>query len=381
MKRNIVLRRFLSLALALLMFVPVASQTAFAAESTTTQPDGSGSVTTAPTPVPLPFFPSARQTASKTDTAVTQLIPGGMPFGVRLHSKGILVVGLTEINVGGKTCRPAYDGGVRKKDILLEIDGQTVSSAEEATAKIAASNGKPICLTVLRDDAQMSLTVTPQKSDKDGCYRLGLYLRDTTSGIGTVTFIDPESGLFGGLGHGVCDADTGALVPLSRGSVLSVRITGIKRGEVHAPGELRGSLGAKRMGALVTNSESGVFGVLSEVPKTDRQALPVATASEVKEGKATLLCTLGDDGIREYDMEIVNIDRGGRPTKSFTVRITDEELLSRTGGIVQGMSGSPIIQNGKIVGAVTHVLVDDPTGGYGIFIENMLSAMKMRAAA
>ena len=200
-------------------------------------------------------------------------------------------------------------------------------------------------------------------------------MRDSASGIGTVTFVDPESGLFGGLGHGVCDGDTGALVPLSRGSVLSVDLKGAVRGECGKPGELRGSFTGKRLGAVVTNSECGVFGILAKAPETPYAPMPVATAREVKEGSATVLCTLDGEGIREYAVEISHIDHSARPTKSFTVRVTDPALLEKTGGIVQGMSGSPIIQNGKLVGAVTHVLINDPTTGYGIFIENMLNQM------
>ena len=312
----------------------------------------------------------------------TQLIPGGMPFGLRMHTRGLLVVGTGEVVSGGHKLRPAYDAGLRAKDILLSVDGSTVSTVEELTARIGAAGGKPLTLTVARGNEQLTLQVTPVRADADGRYQCGLLVRDTASGIGTVTFIDPESGLFGGLGHGVCDADTGAIMPLSRGTVTGVRIRSVIRGEKGKPGELRGSITAERIGLLAENNECGVFGALNRLP-TDAQsaAIPVGTASEVKEGAATVRCTLGEDGVREYAIEILRIDHSARPTKSFTVRVTDPALLERTGGIVQGMSGSPIIQNGKLIGAVTHVLVDDPTTGYGIFIENMLSHMKMRAAA
>lgn len=336
--------RFISLVLSLLLFITPLSANALAVS------------------------------ASAQDTAPRMLVPGGMPFGVRMQTKGVMVVGLSEVVSGGKTYRPAYDGGVREKDLLVEVGGTTVATAEEASAAISRTGENTLTLTVLRDGKRLDLRVTPRKCDKDGIPRTGLYLRDSVSGIGTVTFIEKESGLFGGLGHGVCDSDTGALVPLLTGKVLSVRITGVEPGKTGAPGELRGALGASRLGILVTNSECGVFGVLSNPPTCEREALPVCPSSEVKEGAATVLCTLGDDGVQEYTVEIASINRGGRPTKSFTVRVTDPALLARTGGIVQGMSGSPLIQNGRIIGAVTHVLVDDPTTGYGIFIENMLSA-------
>ena len=310
-----------------------------------------------------------------------RLIPGGMPFGLRMHTRGLLVVGTGEVVSGGRKLRPAYDGGLRAKDILLSVDGSSVSTVEELTARIGASGGKALTLTVARGDAQVTLKVTPARADADGRYQCGLLVRDAASGIGTVTFIDPESGLFGGLGHGVCDADTGVIMPLSRGTVTGVRIRSVIRGERGKPGELRGSITGERLGLLAENNECGVFGVLHRGQGSADTALPVAAASEVKEGAASVRCTLGEDGVREYSIEISRIDHSARPTKSFTVHVTDPELLARTGGIVQGMSGSPIIQNGKLVGAVTHVLVDDPTTGYGIFIENMLSHMNMRAAA
>jgi stage IV sporulation protein B len=329
------------------------------------------------------FFPVVgRPAAQGSERApAMQLIPGGQPFGVRLQSEGVMVVSLSEVVSGGKAVCPARAGGVRVRDIILSVDGCTVKTAEEVTAAIHHASGQPLSFTVLRGGEQKRVTVTPVKSDKNGEYACGMYIRDSASGIGTVTFYMPDCGLFGGLGHGVCDSDTGALVPLSRGNVLSVAITGVERGEAGKPGELRGSFTGKRLGSLVTNCECGVFGLLTEQPTGKYPAMPIATAAALTEGEATILCTLGDDGIGEYKVEISAIDRSARGAKCFRVRVTDEALLARTGGIVQGMSGSPILQNGKIVGAVTHVLVDDPTSGYGIFIENMLSHMKMRAVA
>ena len=308
------------------------------------------------------------------------LIPGGMPFGLRMQTKGVLVVGLGEVRCGAKALTPAKDAGLRARDIITEIDGNAVSDVAALTAAIGASGGKKLTLTLLRDGKPLSLSLTPARTD-DGKWSAGIFVRDSASGIGTVTFLDPDTGIFGGLGHGVCDAESGALIPVSRGTVLSVRVSGVVKGERGKPGELRGAFSGKRLGALTENSECGVFGVISTLPTDAQKPIPVAPASEVKEGRATIRCTLGDDGIGEYEIAIEKIDHSARPTKSFTIRVTDERLLSRTGGIVQGMSGSPIIQNGKLVGAVTHVLVDDPTAGYGIFVENMLTRMQLRVAA
>ena len=321
------------------------------------------------------FFPAARPATATGDGARTMLIPGGQPFGVRLQSEGVMVISLSEVVCGGKTVQPARDAGLRVRDIIVAVNGKKIQSAEEVTQAVRQSGGAALSLSVVRDDRQLTLSLLPQKNDR-GEYACGMYIRDSASGIGTLTFILPDSGLFGGLGHGVCDSDTGALVPLSRGNVLSVEITGAVCGQAGKPGELRGSFTGQRLGCIVTNSPCGVFGLLSEQPQGKYPAMEAAHASEVREGAATILCTLGDDGIGEYTVEISRIDHSARPTKSFTVHVTDKRLLDRTGGIIQGMSGSPIIQDGKLVGAVTHVLVNDPTRGYGIFIENMLEAAK-----
>lgn len=333
-----------------------------------------------PAPASLDTAAAALPCAVRGKLSSLSLIPGGMPFGLRMQTKGVLVVGLGEVKCGGKTLTPAADAGLRARDIITEIDGNTISDVAALTARIGASGGKALSFTVLREGKPHSLTLTPARTD-DGKWSAGIYVRDSASGIGTVTFLDPDTGIFGGLGHGVCDAGSGALIPVSRGTVLSVRVSGVVKGERGKPGELRGAFSGKRLGALTENSECGVFGVISSLPDNAQKPIPVAPASEVKEGKATIRCTLGDDGIGEYEIAIERIDHSARPTKSFTIRVTDEKLLSRTGGIVQGMSGSPIIQNGKLVGAVTHVLVDDPTAGYGIFVENMLTRMQLRVAA
>ncbi len=391
---KLLFRRFLFSALSLLCVISGTPLTASVVATTptlyTTAPDAclaceapaDERVTLSPSATVLSFTRPEMTGERGKALYPAALIPGGMPFGIRMETRGLLVVGTGEVTAGGKKCRPAYDAGIRPRDLLLSVGGQAVASADELSARLAAAGGKPVTVTVERGGEQKSFTVTPVRSDADGKYACGLLVRDHASGIGTVTFIDPESGLFGGLGHGICDSDTGALMPLARGNVLGVRIRDVIRGEVGKPGELSGSFTAARLGVLAENNECGVFGVLSRLPEnTDAKPLPTAHAEEVRPGPATVRCTLGDDGVREYAIEITAIDKSARPTKSFTVRVTDPELLARTGGIVQGMSGSPIIQNGKLVGAVTHVLVDDPTAGYGIFLENMLSHMKMRAAA
>jgi stage IV sporulation protein B len=283
------------------------------------------------------------------------------------------VVGTSSVkNADGKDVNPAEAAGIKGKDILLTVDGREIGSTKELEAAVRASEGKPLTLTVDRGGKTKTLTVTPVMT-KDG-YKVGMWLRDSTAGIGTVTYVDPETGEFGGLGHGICDVDTGVLMPLDRGSVMKVELGGVVKGQVGKPGEIRGYFKADRCGSVTSNTHWGVFGVFSETPEGISEAISVGSRHDVKEGEAEIICTLGDDGPKHYKIEISKIDRDGTDNKNFVITVTDKALKERTGGIVQGMSGSPIIQDGKLVGAVTHVLVNDPTRGYGIFIENMLEA-------
>lgn len=300
------------------------------------------------------------------------LIPGGMNFGVRMLTDGVMVVGLSEVTSGGKVCNPAADAGIKEKDVITEIDGKKVSSVAELTALFEASGGREVRVTCRRGEEKKEFCITPVRADADGKYKTGIWVRDTSSGIGTVTFIVPGTGAFGALGHGICDPDTGALSPLSRGTVTDVVISNIVKGSVGTPGELRGYLCGEKKGTVISNTDCGVYGVLSNY--REGNAIPVAPASEVRTGKASIYCTLEDGKRQEYEIEITSLNQKGK-TKSFTVKVTDPALLEKTGGIVQGMSGSPVLQNGKLVGAVTHVFIHDPTGGYGIFIENMLDEM------
>jgi stage IV sporulation protein B len=205
-------------------------------------------------------------------------------------------------------------------------------------------------------------------------------VRDSGAGIGTVTYIKEDTLAFGGLGHGICDGESGALIPIARGSVMDVTVGGIKRGAVGAPGELRGHFAASRIGTLMQNTACGVFGTLTDCPAAPAGTLPIGFKEELHDGAATLWCTLDDHVTRSYGVEISDIHRNATGNKCFTVTVTDMELLAKTGGIVQGMSGSPIVQDGRLVGAVTHVLIGDPTTGYGIFIENMLNAANIPMA-
>ena len=237
-------------------------------------------------------------------------------------------------------------------------------------------------MTVKRGSRTLELRAAPEK-DESGDYRLGAWVRDSMAGIGTMTFYDPESGIFGALGHGVTDADTGKLLPLDHGSIMDASVKAVKRGERAAPGELKGDFDLTRdSGTLFANTESGIFGKLSaeDAEKLRTQALPIAGKSERKTGKAQILATVEGKETRAYDIEIEKIYSSSGSTRNFLLHVTDEALLAQTGGIVPGMSGSVVLKDGKIVGAVTHVLLDDPTRGYGIFIENMLAAAGLQTA-
>ena len=303
------------------------------------------------------------------------LCPGGMPFGAKLFTEGLIVVGFTDIDCASGSPHPASDAGIRIKDIILKINGTPVGTAENMGRLVTASNGNPISVTLRRNDTELTVTVTPSFSTADQVYKTGMWVRDNTAGIGTITYIDPESGSFAGLGHGICDSETGALMPLSRGIVIDVTISGIQKGQSGVPGELKGHFASGKIGSLLGNTHAGVYGFMTEIPQgiSDKNALPIALKNEIRDGDATLLCTLDDGGICSYTVSIRKL-KNSLDNKNMEITVTDPALLEKTGGIVQGMSGSPIIQNGKLIGAVTHVLINDPTKGYGIFIENMLAA-------
>ena len=314
---------------------------------------------------------SINASASSAGADGHRVYPGGMPFGVRFYTDGVIVSGIDEVITEGGAVNPALDAGIKLKDIITHIDEKKITSAGLLSKAVADSQGKPVTLTVRRGDEVINAVLTPAKSKADGIYKAGLWLRDSTAGVGTVTFIDCETGMFGGLGHGICDSDTGKLLPLLRGSVSAVRIGGITKGIAGTPGELRGYFVGGKIGAIVKNTDCGVFGVLNEA-RSDADSIAIASKNEVCEGDAEIICTLDEGGAARYKVNISSIDTTAKSSKCFTVTVTDPALLEKTGGIVQGMRGSPIIQNGRIVGAVTHVFVNDPTRGYGIFIENML---------
>lgn len=312
----------------------------------------------------------------KTTTVETisevELTPCGTPFGVKILTDGVIVVGLNEISTAQGTVNPAKQAGIQTGDIIYKINGTAVSSNDEVAEVISACGGKSVSVDLRRNDKEFTLVLQPALSAIDGSYKAGLWVRDSSAGIGTVSFYDPATGAFGGLGHAICDVDTGEILPVMQGDVVNVKIHDIVKGTVGTPGELRGSFVSKdACGTIYVNNESGVFGQMFEAP-VKNETIPMGLKQEVHSGKATVYTTINGNTPKAYEIEIEKINLlENSPTKNMIVRITDPELLELCGGIVQGMSGSPIVQDGKLIGAVTHVFVNDPTRGYAIFAENM----------
>lgn len=310
----------------------------------------------------------------KTDIAEKRLCVGGFAFGVRFGTAGVLVLDTPSVISDGRKLTPALDAGIKVKDIITKVNGTEVNTAESVSMLIeSCKDGAEI--TVKRGESEITVKVIPVKEDVTGVYRAGLKLKDSMAGIGTVTYVDPQTGEFGGLGHGICDPETGVLMPLRSGSAIKVEIGGVIKGKSGKPGEIKGYFLSERTGNVKSNTVCGVFGYFSSLPSLG-EPIPVGTRDDVKEGKATVYSTLGGDGVKQYEVEISKIDRTSKDNKSFVITVTDPALKERSGGIVQGMSGSPIVQDGKLIGAVTHVLISDPARGYGVFIENMLNAAK-----
>ena len=306
------------------------------------------------------------------------LYVGGFPFGVKFYTDGIIVVELSDVNTENGSKNPAYDAGIRTNDVIIKCNGESINDASKLTKIIENSGGNAIELTYRRGENEHNTSVTPVISKDDGLYKTGMWIKDSGAGIGTVTYVSPEDNSFGGLGHGICDSATGELIPMERGNLMDVTLSGVEKGLVGDPGEIKGYFGGNKLGSVLKNTNCGVFGFYANIPKEASRLLPIGLRGEITGGKAVLVCTLDDTGAKEYDIEISGINQSAslESNKCFTVKITDPELIEKTGGIIQGMSGSPIIQNGKLVGAITHVFVNDPTKGYGIFIENMIAEEK-----
>lgn len=307
----------------------------------------------------------------------------GTPFGIKMVTDGVMVVGTGAItDCNSRAVSPAQIAGIQEGGIILSINGEKISSKKQLTKLVESSAGQPLSLVVRRGEQLTSLHLSPVRSSLDNSYHLGLWVRDSSAGIGTMTFYDPNNGCFAGLGHAICDVDTGQLMPLSQGEIVEASIIGVHAGKSGSPGQLQGAFVANRsIGSLYTNSYNGVYGRLMNQP-VDARTIPMAQCQEVRQGPVKILTTVSGQKPQLFDACIEKLSLSqDEPTKNMVLRITDPDLLELSGGIVQGMSGSPIIQDGMLVGAVTHVFVNDPTRGYGIFAENMDNTLLTVAAA
>jgi stage IV sporulation protein B len=306
----------------------------------------------------------------------------GNTIGVKLRMNGILVIGVSDVVTSeGQRVLPARDGGIKTGDIIVEANGKKLDSIGSLVEVIDNSQGKNINLKYKRADSYGNAIIKPVMSADDKKYHIGLWVRDSTAGIGTLTFYDPDTRYFGALGHGITDIDTGMLMSIGSGEILESNILSVKKGQQGEPGELKGVFleDENKLGVITMNSENGIYGILNKnaAARISDRTYPVGLRNHVKLGHATILANIEGKNVEEYDIEIQKISRQSTSgSKGMVIKIVDKRLLEKTGGIVQGMSGSPIIQDGHIVGAVTHVLVNDPTRGYGIFIDGMLSNMR-----
>lgn len=302
------------------------------------------------------------------------VIAGGQSVGIRLYSDGLVVVASGRISSTKKS--PAEIAGIKKGDVITKLNGNKVGSPEEFSKQIALSEGA-VTLEVKTEGKKKSVTVTPQASEYDNTKRIGVWVRDSTAGVGTLTYTDVETNSFGALGHAVSDVDTGVRFEVLKGSIEPCYIGGIEKGSSGSPGELKGvfKTDAAIIGTITKNVSEGIFGKLNYTPEGEKVKL--GHKSEIKKGVAHIRTSLDGVNVKSYEIEILKVSPNTKNvSKGIMIKITDKELIEKTGGIVQGMSGSPIIQDGKLIGAVTHVLVNDPTKGYGIFIENMIEASK-----
>lgn len=309
----------------------------------------------------------------------TVVIPGGEAIGLRLYTSGVLVVGMSEIvGTDNKTYSPYKESGIKEGDMIVKVDDEAVTCTSDLISKVNECNGKEVEITYVRDGNNYTTEMLPTKTEENE-YKLGLWVRDAATGVGTITYYDPQSKMFGALGHGILDVDTNKLIDIAKGEVITSKIVSIIKGEKGSPGEVQGSIdNGKVIGEVYKNTNFGIYGKLTNTDILENgKELEIMPRDEVKTGKASIICTLDDNKREEYEIEIERVYTAtNRSNKNMIIKVTDERLLEKTGGIIQGMSGSPIIQDGKFVGAVTHVMVNNPEKGYGIFADTMLKQMK-----
>lgn len=298
---------------------------------------------------------------------------GGNLVGIKIYTDGLLVVDVQDVDTINGFVNPGQKSGIQKGDIITHVNDEIVRSVSEFSQRVAVCEGKDISVTINRDDNTLYFSLTPAYSESEGKYRCGLWLKDSTAGIGTLTFTDPETKMFASLGHAIYDSDTKTVLSVSDGDILKATTNGCEKGTKGETGQIKGTFSTDDFGDILENNEFGVYGVYDNEKINNNSLFPVAGQSEIKTGDAQIISTVSDSGTKVYDIEIEKINyTSDKQSRSMVIKVTDEELIEETGGIIQGMSGSPIIQNGMLVGAVTHVFLNDPTRGYGIFAQTMI---------
>ncbi len=311
----------------------------------------------------------------------TTVIPVGNIAGLKLYTNGVLVVGMSEIEgKDNKKYKPYENTQIQEGDTIIQINENIIDSTQDLIDEVNKSEGKNVNIKYIHEEETKECSIEPVKS-YDNQYKLGLWVRDSAAGVGTVTFYEPKTKSFGALGHGITDIDTQQLINIASGEFVTTRILDIEKGEAGIPGRIQGTVeNQENIGKIYKNTKFGIYGIvdnLSSLNIDSSKEMELALRDEIKTGKATILCSLDNRNVQEYEIEIEKIFKENNyDNKSMKIKITDPRLIEKTGGIIQGMSGSPIIQNGKFVGAVTHVLVNDPTQGYGIFGDIMLKQIK-----
>ena len=324
----------------------------------------------------LGLFPVKAVSVTVVEERVVTL--GGMPFGVKLYTEGVMVVSLSSVDSRLGTVNPARNAGLKVGDQILSINNETVYTNEQVADIVKSSAGKPLTLRIKRNGVQSEIRFSAVRSISENVYKAGIWVRDSSAGIGTVTFYDPKNNVIAGLGHAVCDVDTGDIIPISSGEIVPARIFGINKSQAGSPGELRGGFSGGSYGPLLKNRASGVY-ARCNTPVVG-QSVKLMLKQDVTVGAAQMYTTIDGSTPQWYDIRITQVRHHDQnATRNMVIEITDQKLLEKTGGILQGMSGSPIVQNGKLVGAITHVLVNDPTRGYAIFAENMLETAQSAA--
>ena len=318
----------------------------------------------------------------KVDVSVLKdkkIVPGGQSIGVQLHTLGVLVVGHHLVFEKDQSVSPGEDADIQLGDVILEMDGTKIKQLEDVKPIVtnAGKNKEDISIKLKRGKEMIETVLKPALNKKDSNYQIGLYIRDSATGIGTISFYEEDTGKYGALGHIISDGDTKKPIEIHKGKLVGSSITSIEKGNEGTPGEKQAkfSMKDKQLGTITKNSPFGIFGQLQpeDLKDNDKKPMQIGLSEEVEKGPAEILTVIEGEEVEKFDIEIINtIPQKSPATKGMVIKVTDERLLDKTGGIVQGMSGSPIIQNDKIVGAVTHVFVNDPTSGYGVHIEWML---------